>query len=109
MTADGVGERLVTVLLTLAVPEVADLEDAAALVADAAATTALEVRHAVGVEGHLPVPGATVVRPGRRQPWQVVAVAVDKLRLRDLAGDVVEVSRRSVQPDPLDAQIGLLA
>jgi len=107
MTADGVGERLVTVLLTLAVPEVADPEDAAALVADAAATTALEVRHAVGVEGHLPVPGATVVRPGRRQPWQVVAVTVDTLRLRDLTGDVVEVARRSVQPDPLDTQIGL--
>ncbi len=48
MTGDGVGERLVTVLLTLAVPEVADPEDAAALVADAAATTALEVRHASG-------------------------------------------------------------
>ncbi len=27
MTGDGVGERLVTVLLTLAVPEVADPED----------------------------------------------------------------------------------
>jgi hypothetical protein len=37
VTGDGVGERLVTVLLTLAVPEVADPEDAAALVADAAA------------------------------------------------------------------------
>jgi len=73
MTADG-GERLVTVLLTLAVPEVADPEYAAALVADAAATSALEVRPAVGVEGHLAAPGATVVRPGRRQPWQVVAV-----------------------------------
>jgi len=103
VTADGVGERLVTVLLTLAVPEVADPEDAAA------ATTAPEVRHAVGVEGHLPAPGATVVRPGRRQPWQVVAVTADTLRLRDLSGDVVEVSRRSVRPDPLDAHIGLLA
>jgi len=79
--------------------ELADPEDAAALVADAAATTALEVRHAVGVEGHLPAPGATVVRPGRRQPWQVVAVTVDTLRLRDLAGDVVKVARRSVRPD----------
>jgi len=49
VTAVGVGERLVTVLLTLAVPEVADPEDSAALVADAAATTALEVWHAVGV------------------------------------------------------------
>ena len=75
-----------TVLLTLAVPKVADPEDAAALVADAAATTALEVRHAVGVEGHLPTPGATVVRPGRRQPWQVVTVTADTLRLRDLLG-----------------------
>jgi len=109
MTADGVGERLVTVLLTLAVPEVADPEDAAALVADAAATTALEVRHAVGVEGHLPAPGAIVVRQGRRQPWQVVAVSADTLRLRDVTGDVVEVARRSVRPDPLDTQIGLLA
>jgi len=106
MTADG-GERLVTVLLTLAVPEMADPEDAAALVADAAATSALEVRHAVGVEGHLPAPGATVVRPGRRQPWQVVAVTADTLRLRDLAGDVAEVSRRSVRPDPLDVPAAL--
>ncbi len=109
MTAVGLGDRLVTVLLTLAVPEVADPEDAAALVADAAATTALEVRHAVGVEGHLPAPGATVVRPGRRQPWQVVALTADTLRLRDLTGDIVEVSRRSVRPDPLNTQIGLLA
>jgi len=63
--------------------------------------------HAVGVEGHLPAPGATVVRPGRRQPWQVVAVTVDTLRLRDLIGDVVEVSRRSVRPDPLDVPTAL--
>ncbi len=109
MMPEGVGERLVTVLLTLAVPEAADPEDAAALVADAAQSTALQVRHATGVEGHLPTPGATVVRAGRGQPWQVVAVTADTLRLRDLAGDVVEVSRRSVRPDPLDTQIGLLA
>ena len=98
MMPEEVGERLVTVLLTLVVPEVADPEDAAALVADAASTRALEVRHAVGVEGHLPAPGATVVRPGRWQPWPVVAVTADTLRLRDLTGDVVEVSRRGVQP-----------
>ena len=41
------GERLVTV----AVREAADPEDAAALLADAAASSALEVVHAVGVEG----------------------------------------------------------
>jgi len=50
-----------------------------------------------------------VVRPGRRQPWQVVAVTADTLRLRDLTWDIVEVSRRSVRPDPLDTQIALLA
>jgi len=38
---------------------------APALVADAAQSTALQVRHATGVEGHLPTPGATVVRAGR--------------------------------------------
>jgi len=49
------------------------------------------------------------VRAGRGQPWQVVAVTADTLRLRGLAGDVVEVARRSVRPDPLDTRIGLLA
>jgi len=38
------GGAVVTVLLTLAVPEAADPQDAAARFADAAATTALEVR-----------------------------------------------------------------
>ncbi len=51
-----------------------------------AAMTALEVRHADGVEGHLAGPGATVVRPGQRQPWQVVAVTADTLRLRTWPG-----------------------
>lgn len=91
-----------TVLLTLAVPAAADAEDAAALAADAAAATALHVVHAAGVEGHLPVPGATVVRTGREQPWTAVAVTATTTRLRDLAGDVVEVPRSSVLPDPLD-------
>jgi hypothetical protein len=51
-------ERLVTVLVTVVVPEAADPEDAAALVADAAVSSALDVVHAVGVEGHLPVAGS---------------------------------------------------
>lgn len=93
-------------------PEAADPEDAAALVADAAEAAALPVLHAAGVEGHLPTPGATVVRSGRRQPWQVKSVGVDTVRLRDLVGDVVEdmveVARRSVLPDPL-AQPAALA
>jgi hypothetical protein len=45
-----VGERLVTVLLTVVVvvPEAADPGDAAALVADAAVSLALDIGHAVG-------------------------------------------------------------
>jgi hypothetical protein len=97
------GRRLVTVLLTLAVPAEADAEDAAALVADAAAATALDVVHAAGVEGHLPAPGATVVRAGRDQPWTVTAVGAATARLRDIAGDVVEVPLGTVLPDPLGA------
>jgi len=97
-----VGERLVTVLLTLVVPAEADPEDAAQLVADAAASSALQVAHATAVEGHLPVPGATVVRAGRSQPWLVVAAGLDRVALADLAGQVVHVPRRTVLPDPLD-------
>ncbi len=105
--ARGDGERLVTVLLTLVVPAAADAEDAAALAADAAVATALHVVHAAGVEGHLPAPGATVVRAGPRgsdlrQPWTVQAVTTTSVRLRDLAGDVVEVPRPTVLPDPLE-------
>ncbi len=52
----GPGERLVTGVLTVAVPAEAGAEDAAGLVADAAVSTALQVVSAAGVEGHLPVP-----------------------------------------------------
>jgi len=94
--------EVVTVLLTLAVPSTADPEDAAQLAADAATSTALQVVHATAVEGHLPVPGTTVVRTGREQPWLVVGAAQDSVRLRDLDGQDVQVPRRSVRPDPLD-------
>src|SRR5664280_854493 len=67
------GERLVTVLVTVVVPEAADPEDAAALVADAAVSSALDVVHAVGVEGHLPVAGSTVVPTGTGEPAAVLA------------------------------------
>ena len=60
--------RLVTVLLTLAVPGEADAEDAAALAADAAESTALVVVAAWGVEGHPPVPGRVVQHRRGRQP-----------------------------------------
>jgi len=47
----GPGKRLVTVLVTLAVPAEADAEDAAGLVVDAAVSTALEVVSAPGWKG----------------------------------------------------------
>ena len=93
--------RLVTVLLTLAAPAPADPEDAAALAAEAAATIALDVVHSTGIEGHLAAPGATVVRAGHDEPWTALAVTDTTARLRDLAGDVVDVPRASVRPDPL--------
>jgi hypothetical protein len=52
------GERLVTVLVTLVVPDEADAEDAAGLVADAAMSTALETE-----AGQMAVLG---IRPGGR-------------------------------------------
>ncbi len=60
--------RLMTVLVTLAVPEEADVEDAAVC-------TALEVVSAAGVEGHLPVPGSLVQHGLGNQPWRVAAVS----------------------------------
>ena len=42
------GERLVTVMVTLVVPEAADPEDAAATMSDAAVSSAQDVVHAVG-------------------------------------------------------------
>lgn len=86
----------------MARPTAADPDDAAQLVADAAVNTALQVVHATGVEGHLPMPGATVVRAGRSTPWLVLRVGADRVVLRDLAGEVVAVPRRTVRPDPLD-------
>jgi len=99
----GPGERLVTVLLTLAVPAEADAEDAAGLVADAAVSTALEVVSTAGVEGHLPVPGSLVVRRTRGQPWRVEAVSKDFATLTDLSGAVVRMPLSMLAPDPLDA------
>jgi len=95
------GERLVTVLVTLAVPAEADAEDAAGLVADAAVSTALEVVSTAGVEGHLPVPGSLVVRRGGGQPWRVEAVSKDTAILMDLGGAVVQTPLTRLAPDPL--------
>lgn len=65
------GQRLVTVLVTVAVPDAADPSDAATLVALAAETTALDVVHTAAVEGHLPLPGSTVLRGRQLRPWLV--------------------------------------
>ena len=96
------GERLVTVLVTVVVPEAADPEDAAALVADAAVSSALDVVHAVGVEGHLPVAGSTVVPIGTSQPAAVLAVGEGSALLCHLDGEVRQVPLPGLAPDPLD-------
>ncbi len=97
-------DRLVTVLVTLAVPETADAEDAATLIALAAQTTALDVVHTAAVEGHLPLPGTTVLRGRQQRPWLVKSVNDRTAMLADLTGSSVEVSLRSLSPDPLNTE-----
>jgi len=100
----GPGERLVTVVLTVAVPAEADAEDAAGLVADAALSTALQVVSAAGVEGHLPVPGSTVLRRTGGLPWLVHAVTEGSATLTDLtdlSGIWVQARLTRLAPDPL--------
>lgn len=99
------GERLVTVLTTLAVPEEADPDDAAALLALAAHSTALQVVSTSAVEGHLPVPGTTVLRGRQPRPWLVVSVTERGAVLRDLVGGTVEVSCRALAPDPVVEEV----
>jgi len=87
------GERLVTVLVTLVVPDEADAEDAAGLVADAAVSTALEVVAAAGVEGHLPAPASLVVLRDGVQPWRVDGVYEGSVTLVGLDGSWVRMPR----------------
>ncbi len=95
--------RLVTVLVTLAVPEEADAEDAAALVADAAVSTALEVVSATGVDGHLPVPGSLVQHTcGGREPWRVETVTADGATMSDLAGAWARMPLAILRPDSIE-------
>ena len=96
------GERLVKVLVTVAVPAAADPEDAAALVADAAVSTARDVVHAVGVEGHLPVTGSTVVPTGTGEPAAVLVVGEGTVLLRHLGGELQQEPLVALAPDPLD-------
>jgi hypothetical protein len=96
------GERLVTVLVTLSVPDTADADDAASLIAVAADSTALTVIHTTGVEGHLPLPGSTVLRGRQQRPWMVQSVSADTAILTDLAGGVIQVALTALHPDQID-------
>ncbi len=91
-----------TVLVTLSVPDTADADDAATLIA-VAADTALQVVHTVGVEGHLPVPGTTVMRGRQPRPWMVQSVTADAAILTDLAGGVIHVALSALHPDELNS------
>ncbi len=99
------GERLVTVLVTLSVPDTADADDAATLIA-VAADTALQVVHTAGVEGHLPVPGTTVLRGRQPRPWMVQSVTAETAILTDLAGGVIQVTLTSLHPDEVASPRG---
>jgi hypothetical protein len=93
--------RLVTVLVTVSIPAVADPDDAASLLALGAETTGLEVVHTAGVEGHLPVPGSTVLHGRRDRPWIVRTVNQRTATITDLTGNTLEVPLRSLTPDPV--------
>ena len=97
------GERSVTVLVTLSVPDTADADDAATLIAVAADSTALTVFHTTAVEGHLPLPGSTVLRGRQPRPWLVQAVTATTATLTDLAGGVINVAFTALHPDAVDA------
>ena len=92
---------MITVLLTVVVPEAADVEDAAALLTLAAQSTAIDVVHAVGVEGHFSVPGSTVLRGSH--PYVVASVTATTAVITDLTGTSVEISHRALWPDTLES------
>ena len=98
------GDRLVTVLLTIVVPEAADAEDAASLLTLAAQSTAVDVLHAVGVEGHFALPGSTVLRGTRL--YVVESVTATTAVITDLSGSSVEISHRALWPDVVVAADG---
>jgi len=68
------GERLVTVLVTLAVPAEATRRTPPAW-SPTLRSAPLEVGSAAGVEAHLPVPGSLIVPRDGGQPWRVEAVS----------------------------------
>ena len=78
------GERLVTVLVTVAVPEAADPEDAAALVADAAVSSALDVVHVIRVR-----PRERLVTAASPEPRSGTASTPDSMGLH-YRGELVD-------------------
>jgi hypothetical protein len=89
--------------VTLSVPDTADADDAATLIAVAADSTALTVVHTSGVEGHLPLPGTTVMRGRQERPWMVQSVVPHAAILTDLAGGTIHVALTSLHPDQVDS------
>lgn len=91
-----------TVLITLSVPETADADDAATLIAVAADSTALTIVHTTGIEGHLAVHGSTVLNGRQPRLWMVQSARTDTAILTDLDGGVIDVALTSLHPDTLD-------
>ena len=58
--------------------------------------------HAVGVEGHLPVAGSTVVPTGTGEPAAVLVVGEGTVLLRHLGGELQQEPLVALAPDPLD-------
>jgi hypothetical protein len=61
------------------------------------------VVHTAGVEGHLPLPGSTVMRGRQERPWMVHSVSADTAILIDLAGGVIQVALTALHPDQADS------
>ncbi len=80
-----------------------DADDAATLIAVAADSTALTVVHTTGVEGHLPLPGSTVLRGRQPRPWLVQSVTATTAILTDLAGGTIHVALTALHPDHVDS------
>ena len=95
--------RLVSVVVTVSVPDVAALEDAGFLLKQAGEAVGLDVVHTASVEGHLPVPGDTVLHGRRPQPWIVRAVGQETAAITDLSGRTLEAPLRWLSPDPITA------
>ena len=90
-----------TVLVTLAVPDTTDVEDAATLIA--VDSTALTVVHTTEVEGHLALPGGTVMHGRQERPWIVQSVVRNAAILPDPVGGTIHVALTSLHPDQVNS------